>query len=589
MAYESKRGKLKAKSKEAKALELVKERFNIADRYTKPYFSRFQDYYELYRSYIQTGRLPWRSNLFIPKTFEIVETIAPRIAQAQKTFKTLPVEGMDVDNAEAYTDLLKFQFKKTNMEEIVEEWVKETLIYGTGIVKVTWGANDMPQPEVVDIYDFFIDPKARYLEEAKYVIHRVMRDIDDLEANPNYDKKAIEKLKKSYQDKTKSASDPEDRKERLGISGASADDSSRMRFQVLEYWGKFDAGDGIKDYLIVVADEVLLRCDENPYVCGIPFVAVRDQIIPHEFYGIGEIEPIESLQNEINDVRNQRMDNVKLNLNNMWKVLPGGVQFEDELVSRPGGVLHMTRQDGVVPLEKQPIDASAFTEESIIKSDMERTTGANSAMSGALVSPMGGTQGGVINRTATAYQGAINQGDKRFNGKINQIKMGLIKVGRKFLELDQQFMDKEQAIRILGKDGEEMLIPVLPEDIKAGFDLDIEIEYLDEFQRMQQDTQIIQSLINVQGFNLPLFIIDSLKKNGRKDVEKYMMPPEPPAPNEPKVNLQLKGEVMPDAVAQILDKKEGIKSNPELVASKMRAAQAEESIQQAEINNQSTL
>lgn len=588
MAYESKRGKLKKKSKETKALELVKSRFNISEKYTQPYFTRFQDYYTLYRSYLQTGRLPWRSNLFIPKTFEIVETIAPRIAQAQKTFKTLPVEGMDVDNSEAYTDLLKFQFQKTNMESIIEEWVKETLIYGTGVVKVTWGADDMPNPEVVDIYDFFIDPKARFLEEAKYVIHRVMRDIDDLESNPNYDKKTIEKLKKAYADK-KSASDSPDRLERLSISGTSAEDSSRMRFEVLEYWGKFDDGDGMKDYLIVVADGELLRCDENPYASGMPFVAVRDQIIPHEFYGIGEIEPVESLQNEINDVRNQRMDNVKLNLNNMWKVLPGGVQFEDELVSRPGGVIHMTRQDGVVPLEKQPIDSSAFTEESIIKSDMERTTGANSAMSGALVSPMGGNTGGVINRTATAYQGAINQGDKRFNGKINQIKIGLIKVGRKFLELDQQFMDKETAIRILGKDGEDMLVPVLPEDIKAGFDLDIEIEYLDEFQRMQQDTQIIQAMANVPGFNLPLFMIDSLKKNGRKDVEKYMMKPEPPKPDEPKVNLQLKGDVMPDAVAQILEKKEGVKSHPDLVASRMRMEQAEESIKEAEINNQSTL
>ena len=34
---------------------------------------------------------------------------------------------------------------------------------------------------------------------------------------------------------------------------------------------------------------------------------------------LGEIEPIEYLQYELNDTRNQRMDNVNLIINRMWK------------------------------------------------------------------------------------------------------------------------------------------------------------------------------------------------------------------------------------------------------------------------------
>ena len=561
------------KLKKKEAIELVNTRFNVSEKYTQSFFTRFQGYYQLYRSYLDSGRLPWRSNLFIPKTFEIIETVAPRIAQAQRTFKTLPVEGMDVLNAEAYTDLLKFQFAKTNMEDVIEEWVKETLIYGTGIVKVSWGQNDMPNPEVVDIYDFFPDPKARYMEEAKYVIHRVERDISDLEANPNYDKVALKRLKEGT---GKSESNP-DRQQREGLMGTTSSDTTRKRFEVLEYWGDFEG----KPYIIVVADGELLRCDPNPLATGIPFVSAVDHNVPHEFYGIGEIEPIESLQNELNDVRNQRMDNVKLNLNVMWQVLAGGVQFEDELVSRPGGIVHMTRPDGVQPLKRSPIDQSAFTEESIIKSDAERATGANSPMSGALVSPMGGTSGGVMNRTATAYQGAINQADKRFNTKVNHIKMGLIKVGRKFLELDQQFMTKPQVIRVIGKKGES-LQQVLPEDIKSGFDLTVEIEYLDEFQRLQQDTQIAQSMAQVPGFDLPRFMVDSLERNGRKGVERYLKPPEPPKPEESKVNYRLSGDLMPDAVAQITQKRDGVKTAPDEVAAAMRMKVAEEDRQAAD-------
>ena len=295
------------------AKELVLKRFNVSEKYTQPFFTRFQEYYRLYRSELESGRLPWRSNLFISKTFEIVETVAPRIAQAQRTFTTLPVEGMDTGNAEAYSDLLKFQFSKTNMEDILEELVKEALIYGTAVCKTSW-KDGMPNPEVVDIFDFFPDPKARNAEEMKYGIHRLERDIEDLEQNPNYKKEVIERLKSQ---KSSDLPSNQERMYREGLIGVNSSDTSRQRYRVLEYWGDFRG----EPYIIVLAGNEVLRCDKNPYTNWNPFTVIRDTIVPHEFYGIGEIEPVVSLQNELNDIRNQRMDNVKINLNRMWKIV----------------------------------------------------------------------------------------------------------------------------------------------------------------------------------------------------------------------------------------------------------------------------
>lgn len=559
------------------ALKLVQKRFAATKQYTQSYFTRFQRFYRLYRSYLQRASLPWRSNLFIPKTFEIIETVAPRIAQAQRTFKTLPVEGGDEGNSQAFTDLLKYQFQRTDMEDIIEELTKETLIYGTGVVKVTWSKDGLPNPEVVDIFDFYPDPKARSDQEFLYVIHRLERDLEDLKANGNYNPEALARL----EEKTGKSEDDRWRKQRLGIEGIVSTDSTRKRFEVLEYHGEFNG----KLALITIADNEVLRVEETSPYPWIPFVVVRDHIIPHELYGVGEVEPVESLQNELNDIRNQRMDNIKLNINSMWKIVAGGVQFEDELVSRPGGVVHLTRPDGLIPNDRQVVPSEAFTEESVIKSDMERATGANSSISGALVSPMGGTQGGVLNRTATAYQGAINQGDKRFTAKINQLKRGLIRIGRMFLELDQQFMTKEQVIRIIGDEGNAALIPISPEDIKGKFDLEVEIEYLDEFQQMQQDINLLQVLGQIPGFNVPQLAADILEKSGKKDVKKYLQPPPPPqpAPEQPKITYQIRGDMAPDAVAQLLDKTEGIRSNPEVVAAQMRATAMQEHQAHADI------
>ena len=51
-----------------------------------------------------------------------------------------------------------------------------------------------------------------------------------------------------------------------------------------------------------------------------PFIKIVDTIDPHNFYGIGEIEPIEHLQHELNTIRNMRMDNINLIINRMWTV-----------------------------------------------------------------------------------------------------------------------------------------------------------------------------------------------------------------------------------------------------------------------------
>lgn len=571
------RKKIDSVTKKAEALkcrDFVMTRFHSSEKYVQGYFSRFQVYYQLYRSYLQNGSLPWRSNLFIPKTFEIIETVAPRIAYAQRTFIARPVEGGDVENAEAFTDLLKYQFEVTDMEDVIEELTKETLIYGTGIVKVSWRDN-MPYPELVDIFDFFPDPKARSDKELKYAIHRVQRDMEDLRQNPNYDPKALDRLEQEES----SVDDSQERKQRLGVIGVNAQDSSRKRFTVYEYHGEYEGG----VYIIAVAGNEVLRKDPSPYGT-VPFVVVNDHKVPHELYGIGEIEPIESLQNELNDIRNQRLDNVKLAINKMWGVLAGGVQFEDELVSRPGGIVHLTRPDALPEIGWRPVDSTSFTEEAIIKSDAERATGANSTLSGALVSPMGGTQGGVVNRTATAFQGAINQSDKRFVAKVNQIKRGLIRIGRLFLQYDQKFMTKEQMIRVVGKEGEEFLSPVKPDHIKGNFDLTIDIEYLDEFQRQQQDAQVAQAMQAVPGFDVASFMVDSLERNGRKDVRKYIKQPPPPQPDPPKVNIQMKGEMAPEATAQLLQKTEGVETSSVSIDSAHSSAQLDQLKQVADIH-----
>jgi hypothetical protein len=50
---------------------------------------------------------------------------------------------------------------------------------------------------------------------------------------------------------------------------------------------------------------------------------------------MGLIEPVISLQNELNTVRRQRLDNVNLMINRMWKVLSTADVDIDKLTASP--------------------------------------------------------------------------------------------------------------------------------------------------------------------------------------------------------------------------------------------------------------
>jgi hypothetical protein len=54
---------------------------------------------------------------------------------------------------------------------------------------------------------------------------------------------------------------------------------------------------------------------------------------------MGLIEPVISLQNELNTVRRQRLDNVNLMINRMWKVLSTADVDMDKLTAQPGGIV----------------------------------------------------------------------------------------------------------------------------------------------------------------------------------------------------------------------------------------------------------
>ena len=213
-----------------KVLTWANTAFNDAEGGRKELEDRWLKYYKMYRSW--AGKRPagdWRSRVWIPVSFYVIETIVPRLVAQLPKFTVMPVGPEDSDGAKQMEYLLEYVSTQNDLYLELVKCFKSALIYGTGIAKTLYdekfawniyrepimepitmpvgmGATDVdgnemtqqvvvgeqptgeerlvrepilkyagPAAEAVDIFDFFVSPEATSMEDASYVIHRVFR------------------------------------------------------------------------------------------------------------------------------------------------------------------------------------------------------------------------------------------------------------------------------------------------------------------------------------------------------------------------------------------------------------------------------
>jgi hypothetical protein len=471
-------------------VQMVSTAYKNSLNFQRPYFERFNDYYRMYRAIREDGKQNYagRAKLYIPYVFATIETIIPRLVGSKPKIEAVPREANDIEKAKMNNNLFNYQWDEMEMKALLKLWVKQTLIYGTGIVKLSWlfaetkkepvvmpeevlGGEietevkiDKPNAELVDLFDFYIDPNATTIDDASYIIHRSERDLKELQDNPNYT------VPKGLVSQVSEDSYKIQRDAILGL--VKPKDINSKKIEVLEFWGDYDFGKGKEPALIVVANNQLLRAEPNPYAHKQkPFIKMEDTQIPFSFWGIGEVEQMESLQYELNDIRNQRMDNVTLILNRMWKVLKGQVDEED-LVSQAGQIVHVDNMDALDAFETPDVTGSAYNEETLVKSDMQLVSGVNDVTAGG-AQGKGKGEAGVSNQTATGIALLQEAGNARFKYKLDNIEDALVSFGKQLLALNQQFLDTPRTLRIVG-DGYTKWVDIEPDNIIGEYDITVE-------------------------------------------------------------------------------------------------------------------
>ncbi len=473
-----------------KILTDVMTEFKYAKDWRAPYRDMWLEYYQLYRGYSNYSNYTeeWQSNYFINKTLEIIETIKPRLMDALYSFPPLwigiPEKPEMADATMMVEQLLDKRKRQTGLFYEHYQTISEMLNYGTAWMQLDYVTSPQytgPRWRAKDIFDIFPDPLNAQVKDMRYVFSRSVRHIADIELEEKAGRwKNIDKIKRGDSNNYFSSLD---RLRTIGISDNNSSGKDDDFHEVIEFFGVFYDKESKEkfDVVMVIIDRAnIVRFEECPYYFEDrntnwhyalkPFVKFVDIPVPHETYGIGEVELVRYAQRELNDWRNLRADAAKYAVQPVYRVIRDALENRDvdDIDFRPGGVV-LTRWMGVDPI--QPITphtgyTGAYGENAEIIQEMRDVTGAHIALTGAEEQ---------IRQTATQHVSKIAESSQRIKMKSMLMDNGpMTEQARMMYLMDRQFTDEEVLMQIFNQTGVAGFLSTTPTQLQWEGDFQLQ-------------------------------------------------------------------------------------------------------------------
>lgn len=443
----------KKKEPEVDSDKVVKD-FERSWEYTQgSYHSKWEDAFALYNNERVKQSYNGVSNTFVPMTFSTIETMVAALFGSKPKFEYTPPKEKPDQNTDVLNSLLDYYWDKDKWDIKVIKWGRGMLREGTSMVYLYW-KNDHPVMVNVPIRDFFIDPTATDLDNARYMGRRYLTTIEQLKEFEVVDPETGEMTKKyknldQLENLEYSSDDQTDKEKKDMFYGSTLSKPEKNQVEVIEYW--------TEDKTVSVANRsVIIENSENyyktksrengdEYPCGImPFACLRDYTDESLFYAKGEVDVIADQQEDLNDITNQNKDAISFILNQMYTLDPKYAHLLKQIENLPGAV-YLAEAGALSPIQQRPIPADAFAERQNIKTEIRETTASNEIIKGV---------GQETKTTATEVNAQMAGAGQRLSLKITQIENeGFHSLARIVFEMIRRYVTEPMLVRIVGKDG----------------------------------------------------------------------------------------------------------------------------------------
>jgi len=474
-----------------KKISKIKDYYNMAKNARAFFESGDRNWNKLYNYYMAepTKSRIYKNNMFVPKSFEVVETWLPIVFGTPPKLKIRKVEG-EYENAVRQKALMEYYLKMGNHKAAMKDYIRQAGIFGTSWLKTFWryekkkkisriitrdidGSRilkgveqdeivaDYPSFEVLSVFDVYPDPNARDYWSMDWVIEKKLIDKKTLEDMLKIDGFKLPRGVKIDEIKGYLIGDAD--KPNTDKAGVHYEPLTEDLYLIMEFWGK----DG--ELVIILNDSYIIYDGGNFFDHQqIPYIPYRVNRPPLEFYGLGLILPIMSLQEELNVLRSQRRDNIDLAMNTMFTVKETSPLAGTDIVFKPGATLEVQDQDDIKQLQFHDVTQVAVQEASMIETDIKRAIGISEYIEGQVIPGM--------NKTASGVMAMQNMALSRIQEHIDTLETEVIGVlAEQFAALMKQHFNTEENIIVVDETNTAQEdIVVTPDDILTNVDYEAE-------------------------------------------------------------------------------------------------------------------
>lgn len=470
---------------EKKSLELVKSSYDDAFQYWSPLYDEFEKLEDLYwgkLKYKSAADQAWKSRAVDNIAFEAVERMTSHLLSGDPKGRFVPVEPSDDYGAMVNNALFDYQWKYPglNMGNKLRDMGVQTGVFGIAFGLLEWKYEErtrkrieygeIEQTEIEEtyvhcdqpwfrslyIYDCYPDPAATCIDDMEYFIWDEYVTLGELkERNKGKFKPYMNLGKLEEKIKNSEATQNEHRTNLDLFRGVSGTNTKKNRV-LIRTMVKRDAR------LTYCPDfDLLIEDGDNPYWHGdLPVHMIVDYSYPNQLFGRGEIEPIKTMQRALNNILNQRLDNVKLILNAGFKAKAGSKHMHTWKM-RPGWIAMVDEMDELQPFNVPDVTSQTFLETSnYFKDSTYRVLGYTDFLT------RNETEG---DKTATEIRASVGEQNARMKDKERNIDSFMLRLANQWLALNQQFMTNEKVIRIVGADAQKMIDAKVEERMKKQY------------------------------------------------------------------------------------------------------------------------
>jgi len=470
-----------------KVLQLVDSLYSKAKKYRKRYDQRWIDWYKMYRGrQWKEVRPSYRHSEVTNLIFEAIQNMVPILLDARPKLEFLPTIPSQYELSDILTKVAANDWEHNNWLYVLAEILFDGHFYGTGMgyvgfnPKAEMGLGSV-EFESQDIFYAFPDPQARDINGKRTKHFIIAEPVDVSELKKEYkdvpDSKYIgadvidfQQGDKAdiYQVMFKSPTDSklivegpsgydsiaknqalkitvyfkdddfeEESKIELHENGATDLDENGNPKEVFEQKLKYPKG-----RKIVVAGGVLLEDGDMEFDDGLfPFIRYTNYILPREFWGMGDIEQLDSPQKTFNKITSFILDLMTLMGNPIWVVDDTANVDTDNIFNKPGLIIEKTQGSEV--RREAGVELPGY-----VLPLLDRFRNFFNGVSGVTDLSKGVEPGGVT--AASAIEDLQQAQQTRLRQKSRQIDALLQDFGKLYLSRIFQFYSVPRIVRVSG-------------------------------------------------------------------------------------------------------------------------------------------